>query len=561
MAEQLPRPEESSAKLSHSAPDYECVIIGTGVAGLYQLYRLRELGLRVTALESNEDVGGTWYRNRYPGCRFDSESYTYAYSFSEELLQEWNWSERFASQPETLAYLSFVADKFELRKDIQFGCRVVGATFDQANTTWVIRLEDGRELTTRFLITAIGALSTPTPPRFEGMDSFDGVSLHTYYWPAEGIALEGKRVAVIGTGSTGVQVISAIASTVAELTVFQRRPNWCAPLHNGPIDEAEMAEIKRSYDEIFRLCGESPSGFMHTPDPRKTMEVAPAERRAFWETLYGSPGFGIWLGNFRDTLMDPRANAELSAFVAEKIRARVKDPAIAAKLIPQDHGFGARRVPLETGYYEVYNRANVRLVDLQQTPIQRVTPAGIQTSGTEYEFDVIIYATGFDAVTGAFDRIDIVGEDGTRLLDKWRHGPRTFLGAQTTGFPNLFMIVGPQSGSAATNYPRGIENIVDWTTEFIRFLRVNGYTRVEPTQEAETSWVGHVAAFAQKTIMGKADSWFTGRNTNVDRSTEPRLLIYTGGAVHYRRFLTEQVDNGYPGFILARREAPNAVTV
>jgi cation diffusion facilitator CzcD-associated flavoprotein CzcO len=535
-------------------PEYEFLIIGAGVCGLYQLHRLVELGIKVTVLEAHDGLGGTWYRNRYPGCRFDSESYTYAYSFSKELLQEWNWSERFAAQPETLRYLNYFADKFELHRHIQLNAKVVAATYDEANRLWVVRVEDGREITTRFLMTAMGLLSRPTLPRLEGRGDFQGISFHTYDWPAGGIDLEGKRVAVLGTGATGVQVISTIADKVGELTVFQRRPNWCAPLRNSPIDAEEMAEIKRNYDQIFERCFNSPSGFIHAPDSRKTFEVDEVERLAFWEELYNSPGFGIWLGNFKDTLMDERANAELSAFMAEKIRQRVADPALAEKLIPSDHGFGTRRVPLETGYYEVYNRPNVHLVNLTETPIDRVTPTGIQTTERAYEFDIIVYASGFDAVTGPFDHIDFVGAGGVRLRDRWKDGPETCLGLQTTGFPNLLTLVGPQAGSVAANFPRGIEDIVGWMTTFAEFLHKNGYTLVKPRAEAEREWVQHVAAMNSKVLFGKSQSWFTGRNTNLDRDAKPRLMIYTGGAIRYRKRLAEEAANGYPSFILHKSD-------
>ena len=531
-----------------AAPDYQFLIIGAGVCGLYQLHRLLQLGAKVSVLEMHDGLGGTWYRNRYPGCRFDSESYTYAYSFSKELLEEWDWSERFAAQPETLSYLNHVADKFDLREHIQFGCRVVAASYDEGKSWWVVELADGRRLTTRFLMTAMGLLSVPTPPRFANRDAFEGLSFHTYDWPAEGVDLDGKRVAVVGTGATGVQVICAIADRVGQLTVLQRRPNWCAPLRNAPITQAEMTAIKDDYDAIFERCFQSPSGFIHRPDPRKTFEVSEEERLTFWEELYDSPGFGIWLGNFKDTLMDPEANAALSEFMANKIRQRVDDPAVAEKLVPQDHGFGARRVPLETGYYEVYNRPNVRLVDLGETPVETVTPTGIRTTEEEFEFDIIVYATGFDAVTGPFDRINITGSNGLLLRDRWKDGPETCLGVQTTGFPNLLTLVGPQSGSVAANFPRGIEDIVGWMTDFAEFLLANGYTRVSPTREAELEWVEHVAAMNDKVIMSKSKSWFTGHNTNLDRDDRPRLMIYTGGALRYRRRLNQEAADGYSSF-------------
>ena len=381
-------------------PDYEVIIIGAGVAGIYQMYRLAERGVHATVLEMGSDLGGTWFWNRYPGCRFDSESYTYGYSFSDELLEEWHWQERFSGQPENLRYLNYVADKFDLRKHMQFNCPVESAHYDEDDNIWRLHLGDGRDLSCRFLLTALGLLSAPTYPRVEGVnadgtDVFKGQSFHTYHWPPEPVELDGKRVAVIGTGATGVQAIAAIGEKADHLTVFQRRPNWCAPLHNSEISDEEMAGIRARYDEIFATCARTPGGFEHEPDRRGFYNVAPEERRAMWEKLYGEPGFGIWMANFREIFFDEEANAELSAFIGHKIRQRVDDPVIAEKLVPKDHGFGVQRVPLETHYYETYNRPNVQLVDLQETPIERITPTGVQTTEHEYEFDIIVYATGF----------------------------------------------------------------------------------------------------------------------------------------------------------------------
>ena len=532
-------------------PEREFVIIGAGMCGLYQLHKLTQMGADVTVLERGADVGGTWYWNRYPGCRFDSESYTYGYSFSRELLDEWSWSEHFAAQPETLRYVNHVVDKFNLRPHIQFGCSLERATFDDENRLWTLEVADGRTLTCRFLLTAVGLLSAPTMPRLAGMDSFLGPSFHTYYWPQEPVDLAGKRVAVIGTGATGVQLIAEIADKVGELTVFQRRPNWCAPLHNSPISAAEMARIKASYDEIFKKCDSTPGGFIHGPDRRRVAEVAREDRLAFWEKLYASPGFAIWLGNFRDVLMDEDANAEFSAFVADKIRQRVKDPAIAEKLIPKDHGFGVQRVPMETRYYEAYNRDNVHLVSIGDTPIERITPTGIRTTERDYEFDLIVYATGFDAVTGAFDHIDFVGSNGRHLRDKWRDGPVNYLGLQSAGFPNLFMLAGPQSASLSTNFPRGIESVVDWVTTLFHHVAERGITRVEPTVEAETQWTEHVKEMYQGLLLRKARSWFTGYNSNVEGHDRIRYLIYNGGAPRYRQRLAEVAAMGYEGFRLS----------
>jgi cation diffusion facilitator CzcD-associated flavoprotein CzcO len=543
--------QRSASQGTATGPDHEFVIIGTGVGGIYQLYRLVSMGADVLAIDAHPDLGGTWYKNRYPGCRFDSESFTYGYSFSDELLRDWTWSERFAAQPETLRYLNHVADRFGLREYMQFNTTVKAARFDDDATLWRLETGDGRTLSCRFLITALGLLSAPTVPHFPGMDSFLGTVMHTYHWPDEPVDLAGKRVAVIGTGASGVQVISAIAGQVESLTVFQRRPNWCAPLNNSPISDEEMAKIKASYSEIFARCDETPGGFIHGPDRRRFAEVPRAERLALWEELYGAPGFGIWLGNLRDVLIDEGANAGFSAFIAGKIRQRVSDPAVAELLIPRDHGFGVQRVPLETRYYEAYNRGNVRLVSLLETPIEEITPTGLRTSDREYEFDVIVYATGFDAITGSFDRIDITGRNGVRLADAWEDDPVTYLGIQVAGFPNLIMVAGPHTASVATNTPRALETAVNWITVLFEYMRSRGYTRVEPTEEAQADWTAQVRDLYSTLLLRNAKSWFTGYNRNVAGHDRTRHLMYVGGAPRYRRKLGEVSENGYEGFLMS----------
>lgn len=526
----------------------DVLVIGAGMCGIYALYRLRELGFGTIVLEAGGDVGGTWYWNRYPGCRFDSESYSYGYSFSRELLEEWDWKEHFAPQTETLAYVRHVVEKFDLRRDMVFDCRVTDAIHDAKNDEWEVRTESGQVFRSTYLLTAVGMLSAPTLPRIEGRESFGGQAFHTYDWPEEKTGFAGERVGIIGTGATGVQLIPVVAAQAEALHVFQRRPNWCAPLHNSPISPEEMARIKTRYDEIFAQCRTTPGGFLHGPDRRKFREVPEAERLAFWEELYASPGFGVWIGNFAEVLTDPEVNAEYSAFIADKIRQRVSDPDLAEKLIPKDHGFGTRRVPLETGYYEAYNRPNVDLVDVSETPILRVTPKGIRTTAREYELDTLIYATGFDAITGAFDRINIIGRDGARLRDQWRDGPLTYLGVQSRGFPNLFMLAGPQGGSVSTNFPRGIEDIVDWVTGFLVRLRDRGIRRVEPREDAVAAWQKEVRDLYQMTLFRTAKSWFTGYNSNIEGRDGIRYLIYNGGAPRYRRRLEDAAEKGYEGF-------------
>ena len=534
---------------TQTATDFEAIVIGAGVSGLYQLYRLRELGLKVRVFEAGTGVGGTWYWNRYPGARFDSESWTYGYSFSRELLEEWDWEEHFAGQPETERYLNYVADKFDLRRDIQFKSRVTAASYQEDTRSWDIVLEDGRRYTTRLLITAIGVLSAATMPRISGVETFQGQSCHTHYWPKEPVKFEGKRVAVIGTGATGVQTITEVAKTAGHLTVFQRTPQWAAPLHNAKITADEMRHIRSRYTEIFARCQETYGCFIHTTDPRSVFEVTPEEREAFWEKLYSEPGFGIWMGNFRDILVDREANALISDFVARKIRQRVMDPTVAEKLIPKNHGFGTRRVPLESGYFEVYNQPNVKLIDINQTPIERITPTGIKTSDAEYEFDIIIYATGFDAITGAFDRIDIRGVDGVPLKEKWKEGPQTFLGILVDGFPNMLMVMGPHAGLG--NFPRAAEYSADWVTDLIRFARDRGLTRIEATAAGATGWTDHVIAASEGLLFTEVDSWMTGINRNVEGKQVRRIMRYSGGHPKFRERCEAVVADHYRELSLA----------
>jgi len=528
--------------------EFDAIVIGAGVSGLYQLYRLRELGLRVRVIEAGSGVGGTWYWNRYPGARFDSESWTYGYSFSKELLEEWDWDEHFAAQPQTERYLNHVADKFDLRRDIQFNSRVAAAHYHDETRSWEIVLADGNRYSTRFFITAIGILSAATMPNIPGIETFNGLSCHTHRWPKEGVDFAGKRVGIIGTGATAVQTIQELAKTAGHLTVFQRTPNWCAPLHNAKITRQEMTDIRARYEEIFALCHGSPGCYIHAPDPRSTLELSHDEREAFWEKLYAEPGFGIWMGNFSDMLTNRDANALASDFIARKIRLRVKDPAVAEKLIPKNHGLGTRRVPLETGYYEVYNQPNVELVDLNETPIECITPTGIRTSAREHEFDIIIYATGFDAITGAFDRIDIRGVGGVPLKDVWTDGPQTYLGVFVEGFPNLLMAMGPHAGLG--NYTRTAEYSVDWVTGVIRFATERGLMRIEATPAGVAEWTDYVLALGQDQLMNEIGSWMTGVNGNVEGKQKPRIMRYSGGHPSYREHCDAIAAGGYQNLAL-----------
>ncbi len=526
---------------------FDVIVIGAGVAGIYQIKRLTDLGIDSIVLEGDEDLGGTWYRNRYPGARFDSESYTYGYSFSQELLDEWHWTERFSSQPENLRYLNHVADKFDLRSHMRFNARVEAMTWDEDALQWHLELQNGDKYTARFVITGIGVLSAPTPPRIKGMDDFAGPSFHTYWWPKEPVPLAGKRVGVIGTGATGIQVIAEIADKVSELTVFQRRPNWSTPLNNSPISEEEMAEIRSRYDEIFANCAISPGGFEHVPDRRGFWNVPKEERIALWDKLYASPGFALLAANFREIFIDEEANKEISDYVANRIRQRVHDPKVAEKLIPKDHGFGMQRLPLETHYFETYNRDNVHLVDITETPIERITSTGIQTANSHYDLDVIVYATGFDAVTGAFDRMKIRGVDGASLGDKWRDGPSTYLGILTKGFPNMMMVAGPQSASGSTNYPRAIETGVNWVTDLLQHAIANGITRLEAGADGEQEWQHEVKKAYDGLLLRKSQGWFTGYNSNVAGREvgKVRYQAFFGTGPKYAARLKQAAERGY----------------
>ena len=537
-----PQTSQSSTH-QQTVPTYDAIVIGAGVAGLYQLYRLRELGLSVRCLEDGGGVGGTWYWNRYPGCRFDSESETYGYSWSKELLQEWDWKEHFSGQPENERYLNYVADKFDLRRDIQFNSHVTSMVWDERANRWEVTIENGQRLRAQFVVAAVGILSARYVPPFEGIDSFQGESYHTSRWPKEKVDFTGKRVGVIGTGATAVQLIPIIAKEVGHLTVFQRTANYTAPLRNGLVSEETQKRFKATYPEIHQRIKETTGGFIHDFDRRAALDLPPAERMSKYEELWQQPGFAKWLGNFRDIMTDKEANEDFAEFIRNKIRARVKDPVVAEKLVPKDHPFGSKRVPLETHYYEAYNQPNVLLVDVKESPIERITPKGIKTRDREYEFDVIIYATGFDAITGAMTRIDIRGEGGQGLKEKWAGGPRTLMGIQSAGFPNLFMAI----NSAFCNYTVCAESIVEWITDTIAYVRKNGHSRIAPTVKAEDAWVDHANDVGSRTMLSGANSWFIGANIP---GKARAILLYASPAPVYRAHCTEAANNGYKDFVL-----------
>jgi len=527
--------------------DYDAIVIGAGITGMYSIHRLRQMGLTALCFEAGSGVGGTWYWNRYPGARFDSESYSYGYSFSEELLQEWEWTEKFAPQPETLEYLNFVADKFDLRRDMRFNQRVASAHYNEGDNCWQVATEDGTSATARYLLTGVGGLSAPYIPEFTDADKFEGETWHTSTWPRHEVDLGNKRVGVIGTGATAVQMITEVAKNVGDLTVFQRTPNYCKPLHNGLIDEEFQKEIKASYPEIFEKCKQSFGGFIHDFDERSALEVDPEERDAFFEKSWNEPGFGFWLGNFSDIMMNNEANELVAKFVRKKIRERINDPTVADLLIPTDYAFGTKRVPLESGYFEAYNRDNVHLIDVKKSPIERFTKTGLKTRDAEFEFDVIIYATGFDAVTGTLNRIDIRGKGGLALKDKWADGPSTQLGMLTVGFPNLFMVGGPHNASSFCNVPRCLEQNVEWITDCIRYLRDHKYATMEATPDEEEQWTRHVLETADATLLPDTDSWFMGANIPGKKRV---FLNYVGGVQNFRAKCDEVAAKDYDGFDL-----------
>ena len=522
---------------------YDVIIIGAGVTGLYQLYKIKQLGLSVRLYEDGSGVGGTWYWNRYPGCRFDSETESYAYSWSEELLQEWDWKEHYSGQPENERYLNYVTDKFDLRQHIQFNSRVASAIYDESENRWDVRLEDGQRARAQHLIAAVGILSAHYLPPFEGLDSFQGEWFHTGKWPKEGLDLTGKRVGVVGTGATGIQLIPEIAKEVGHLTVFQRTPNYTAPLRNSEISDEEQIQFKATYPEIFKRCEESPTGFLWQNDPRSALEVSEEERLATFEDLWSKPGFSKWLGNFSDIMVSREANETFAEFVRNKIRERVHDPVVAEMLTPKDYPFGAKRVPMETGYYEAFNRANVLLVDVHKAPIERITPKGIKTSDAEYEFDIIIFATGYDAITGSVVRMDIRGEGGQTIKDKWADGPRNYLTLQSNGFPNLFFV----TNTAFCNYTRCAEKMVEWVSDCISYMRENEYGRIEATLEAEDAWTRRAAELVEGSLITESNAWWNGANIDGKSRT---FLLYGDSAPNYRAQMSDAAANGYEGFVL-----------
>ena len=505
------------------------------------------LGLSVRVIEAGDGVGGTWYWNRYPGARCDSESYYYSYSFSPELEQEWDWTERYPEQPEILRYLNHVADRFDLRRDIQLGTRVTGARFDAAADRWLVTTNDGAQVSAQFLITAVGCLSTANVPDFPGRDSFAGQSFHTGAWPHGGVDFAGKRVGLVGTGSTGIQATPVIAAQAARLTVFQRTANYSVPARNGPMDAASRQAIKADYAAIRRKSRESTNGHPFDFPNDGALDLPDADRLARYEAAWQAGGLRF-RATFRDILSDQAANETASEFIRSKIAGIVHDPAVAERLTPRDHAYATKRPPIDTDYFETFNRDNVELVDVRQAPIVAVTPDGLRTTAAEYPLDVIVYATGFDAMTGPLLALGIEGEGGATLRDHWSAGPRTYLGLQTPGFPNLFTITGPGSPSVLTNMPTAIEQHADWIADCIAHMRAQGLRRIEATPAATESWVEHVNEAANATLLPMASSsWYLGANV----PGKPRVFMpYAGGLARYNQLCQDVASDGYRGFAL-----------
>lgn len=528
--------------------DFDAIVIGAGFSGLYQVLSLREkLGLNVIGFETGDAVGGTWHWNRYPGARCDSESHSYCYAFSDELVQEWEWSERYPGAAEIRKYLNFVADRFDLKRSFRLNTSVTSATYNEDSNKWLVTTEHGETFSAKYLITAVGCLSTANVPAIEGLNEFAGQWFHTGQWPHDGVDFTGKHVGQIGTGSTGIQSAPVIAETARHLTVFQRTANYSIPARNAPLTDEFRQYVKHHFDEIRETMHRSSNGHPFLISRQLAVETDEQERQALYEKAWEKGGLQF-RATFWDLLSDQSANDTAANFLKNKIRQVVEDPQTAETLADIDHPYATKRPPIDTNYFETFNRDNVSLVDLRQTPIERITPAGIETADQEYPLDIIVFATGFDAMTGPLLRLNITGRDDTSLKNAWSEGPRNYLGLQVAGFPNLFTITGPGSPSVLCNMPVAIEQHVDWITECIRHMQDAGLARIEASKAACDDWVNQVNDVAQATLMPKAThSWYQGANV----PGKPRVFMpYAGGMAKYRRICDEVAGNQYAGFVL-----------
>jgi len=534
--------------MSRNHTRLDAIIVGAGFAGLYMLHSLRALGFSVRVLEAGSGVGGTWYWNRYPGVRCDVESIDYSYSFDENLQQDWQWTERYATQPEILRYIEHVCERFELGRDIQLDTRVKEARFDEEANSWVLHTDTGERFEATYCIAAVGCLSAVNPPRFPGLDSFEGDTYHTARWPHEGVDFAGRRVAVVGTGSTGVQAIPLIAEQADQLYVFQRSPNFSVPARNRPLDPELQRAIKADYAARRQAAREAAWGVPNDKPPRPLEDFNAQERVAVCDEGWRKGGAPGMLRAFSDSMTNPEANRVVAEYVRSKIRTTVRDPAVAEKLVPTDHPLGAKRLCVDTNYYETFNRPNVTLIDVASTPIEQITPHGIRTRDAELSVDAIVFALGFDAITGALLAIDIRGRNGASLREKWAAGPRTYLGLGVAEFPNLFTITGPGSPSVLGNVIVSIEQHVEWIAACLAYMREHGLDRIEATTAAQDNWVAHVDEVARGTLFVSAKSWFMGANI----AGKPRTFMpYAGGVPTYRRICDDVARRGYEGFALS----------
>ena len=538
--------------MASTTPDFDAVVIGAGFSGMYMLKSLRDkLGLQVRVYEAGDTVGGTWYWNRYPGARCDSDSYIYCFTFDNQMMQEWEWSERYPEQPEILRYLEYVAKRHDLKRDMQFNTRVTGGEFDEGSNLWTVHTDKGEVVTTRYLIAAVGSLSHTNMPQFKDLEKFTGKWYHTSRFPKEGVDFTGKRVAVVGTGATAVQAIPEIVQQAKHLTVFQRTANYCVPARNGKVDPDVVKARKADYDNIVKRTRESFFGQEHYFIPKSALEATPEEREREFDKRWDAGGFAFWLSNYQDMFFSPEANELCADYIRRKIRKTVKDPAVAERLIPKGHYYGTKRQPLDTNYYETFNKDNVLLVDAKTDgAIEEITEKGIRAGGKEYEFDIIVFATGFDAMTGSLKALNLKGRGGRTLDREWVDGPHSYLGISVAGFPNLFTITGPQSPSVLTNMPVAIEQHVEWVTDCIDNMRKSGKSTIEATPQAQEQWVTHVNEVVNATLMTSANSWYMSANI----PGKPRAFLpYLGpeGIGGYRKKCDEIAAKGYEGFVLA----------
>ncbi len=539
------RTEQENSVAGTASTGFDVLIVGAGFAGMYMLHRLRQAGFTALVLEAGSGVGGTWYWNRYPGARCDVESMQYSYQFSDELQQEWDWTEKYATQPEILRYANHVADRFNLRRDIRFNTRVSTACFDDAAGSWRLTTGQGEQFRATYCVMATGCLSAVNKARIDGLESFKGQVYHTGEWPHEGVDFNGQRVAVIGTGSSAIQAIPMIAGQAESLTVLQRTPNYTIPAHNAPLDPQQRQAVKQRYREFRDEAKQSFAGIHFRYNPESAVEVSHQRRREEFEARWAHGGV-TFMGAFSDLLFDRRANDAAAEFVRSKIRQIVNDPEVAELLCP-DNIIGCKRLCVDTDYYATYNRSNVKLIDVRRSPIERITPDGIRAGGTTYEVDAIVLATGFDAMTGALTRVDIRNGSGEALAEKWKYGPRAYLGLMIAGFPNLFTITGPGSPSVLTNMLPSIEQHVEWIGDCLVHLRETGKSRIDATDEAEQRWIEHVNEVAGGNLRSSCSSWYVGANI----PGKPRVFMpYIGGFPAYVKKCDEIVARHYEGFAL-----------